>query len=207
MWYHYSHAELLDGPGEGPKLFKPELRAAVKTWFENICWSKTYAELAAALPPGARGSSADFFSDEMVAAIGGANLIFGRNCDGSSNAALCNKWLDRYKADHPVHTGKAKDVPILLAYGLKDASIPKDRFACVVDKLKEGRSTEQFAKVEYCVHGNAGHSGSVLLESDYVNDWIKSKGFGTPAPAANAKACPQTTWDSSVTCDSLVAND
>lgn len=207
IWYHYSHAELLDGPGEGEKLFKPQLRPAVKKWFESICWSKTYAELAASLPTGAQGSSADFFSDEMTAAIGGGNLVFGRNCDGSPNAALCNKWLDRYKADHPVHTAKAKDVPILLAYGLKDTTIPKDRFACVVDKLKEGRSAEQFGKVEYCVNGNAGHGGSVLLESDYVNDWIKSKAFGTPAPAANATACPQSTWDGSIACDSLLPND
>jgi pimeloyl-ACP methyl ester carboxylesterase len=207
IWYHYSHAELLDGPGEGVKLFKPTVQAAVKKWFESTCWSRTYAELAAALPSGAQGSSADFFSDELSAALGSADLISGRSCAGSSNATLCQKWLDRYKADHPVHTGAAKDIPILLAYGLKDTTIPKDRFACVVDKLKEGRSTEQFGKVEYCVNGNAGHGGSVLLESDYVNDWIKAKAFGTAAPAANPTACPTTTWDGSITCDSLVPND
>ena len=207
IWYHYSHAELLDGPGEGVKLFKPGMQAAVKKWFESTCWSRTYAELAAALPAGAQGSSADFFNEDMVAAFNSTNIVVGRSCDGSGNQALCQKWLDRYKADHPVHTGAAKDIPILLAYGLKDTTIPKERFACVVDKLKEGRSAEQFGKVEYCVNGEAGHGGSVLLESDYVNDWIKAKAYGTAAPAPNPTACPTTTWDGSITCDTLLPND
>ncbi len=207
LWYHYTQAELKDGPGEGVKLFKPSLQAAVKKWLETTCWSKTYAELAAALPVGAQGSASDFFSDDMNAALSNADLVFGRSCAGSGNMSLCEKWLARYKADHPVHTGAAKDTPILLGYGLKDTTIPNARFSCVVEKLKQGRSAAQFAKVEYCVNPEAGHGGSVLLESDYVNDWIKSKAFGTAAPAANATACPQTTWDPALSCDSLLAND
>ena len=46
VWYHYTHAELLDGPGEGKKLFKAEKQAAVEaiesspvvghgSWFSN----------------------------------------------------------------------------------------------------------------------------------------------------------------------------
>ena len=206
-WYHYTHAELQDGVGEGVKLFKPAVRDAVKRFVETTCWSKTYAGLRAALPQGAAGSSGDFFSDEMNAALGTANLIFGRSCADSQSPALCAKWLDRYKADHPVHTGAALDVPILLGYGLKDQSIPNARFACVVEKLKQGRSAAQFAKVEYCINPGAAHGGSVLAESDYVNDWIAAKAYGSPAPAANATACPTTTWDPATACDSLLAND
>ena len=207
IWYHYTHAELMDGPGEGVKLFKPSMQAPIKAFVENICWSKTYAALGAALPAGAAGGASDFFSDEMNLALKDADLIFGRSCSGSGNLPLCEKWLARYKADHPVHTAKAQDVPILLAYGLKDDSIPPARFACVVEKLKQGRSAEQFSKIEYCVNPAAGHGGSVLLESDYVNDWVKAKGLGTAAPAANPKACPQTTWDAAKACDSLLPND
>jgi pimeloyl-ACP methyl ester carboxylesterase len=207
IWYHYTQAELADGVGEGAKLFKPAVRDAVKKFVETTCWSRGYRGLADALPAGAQGSSADFFSDEMGAALGANGLVFQKNCSDSPNATLCNKWLDRYKADHPVHTGAAQEIPILLGYGLQDQTIPKARFACVVDKLKQGRSAAQFAKVEYCLNGGAGHAGSALLESDYVNEWIKAKVYGTAAPAPNPTACPETTWDSTTACDSLLPND
>jgi hypothetical protein len=208
IWYHYTHAELLDGPGEGIKLFKPSMQAAVKKFVETVCWSDTYPELASALPAGAQGSAADFFSDAMNNALGTADLVFQKDCSASKDVPLCQKWLDRYHADHPLHTGAANDTPILIGYGLRDSTIQRSWFACVVEKLAQSRTPAQLGKVEYCINPDAGHGGSVLLESDYVNDWIKAKAFGTAAPAPNAKACPTTTWDASAySCYNLLAND
>ena len=207
IWYHYTHAELLDGPGKGLELFKPAKRAAVKEFVEDLCWSKTYPGLTATLGAGEQGAAADFFSDEMVTALAGADLVFGRDCAGSGAPALCEKWLARYQADHPVHTGKALEVPLLLAYGMRDTTIPKARFACAVEKLGQGRSAAQQGKLAYCVNDNVGHGGSVLAESDYVNDWLAAKALGLPDPEPTATQCSQRAWNAAIPCDSLLPND
>ncbi|HEY8087962.1 MAG TPA: alpha/beta fold hydrolase, partial [Polyangiaceae bacterium] len=46
IWYHYSHATLLDGPDAGTELVQPAKAAAVQAFFQNDCWGDGYPSLA-----------------------------------------------------------------------------------------------------------------------------------------------------------------
>src|SRR5262249_16820887 len=66
LWYHYSHAELLDGPGHGLDVFAASKRDAIKKFFEGACWGD-WAQLQA------MGSDAtDIYDPDFAAAIGNA---------------------------------------------------------------------------------------------------------------------------------------
>jgi hypothetical protein len=195
IWYHYTHAELYDGPGAGVKLFKPEVQAAVKDFVDGTCWSGHYKKLAdAAMDENAPAS--DFFTQEMVDAVGMSAL--SRSCDDSPNKPLCNKWMDRYRGDHPVLTGNAATIPILMSYGLKDPIIPNGRFKCGVDKLEQGKSP-----LEFCINPDANHGGIVLLQSDYVNQWLFHKIDGSKITAT----CPSHEVPADFKCDDFLPND
>lgn len=197
IWYHYTHAELHDGPGEGLKLFKPELQPAIQEFVDDICWSESYEQLAEAIaePPAAGITAADFFTDELVAAVGVP--AFQRRCDDSPDVARCEKWLQRYRDDHPVLTGDAAKVPILLAYGLGDTTINAQRFKCGVEKLEQSDNP-----LTFCIDPEANHGGVVLTQSDYVNQWLASQASG----AEVTLKCPSSRPPAD-DCDPLLPND
>jgi hypothetical protein len=192
FWYHYTHAEMFDGPGSGVELFKPEVRDAIREFVDTTCWSERYEALA----DGGRSKASEFFADDLVAAVGDAALA--GNCDSSPDPALCEKWMERYRDDHPVLTGDAAAVPILIAYGLKDTTIEPARFQCGVDKLEQGDNP-----LEFCVDPEANHSGIVLRQSAYVNEWLAHRTLGTPFAAE----CPETTAPKGLACDPFLPND
>jgi hypothetical protein len=194
IWYHYTHAEMYDGPGEGRKLFKPEVQDAVDDFVDNVCWSDTYKRLEEATRPEAPAS--DFFVPELVAAVGNAAL--NRSCDSSPDKPLCEKWMASYRGDHPVLTGAAAKVPLLLSYGFKDTTIPPERIKCALDKLAESDTTP-----ELCFDPEANHGGIVLRQSKYVNQWLFHKARGT----AINETCPSTELPSDVRCDPFLPND
>lgn len=197
IWYHYTHAELHDGPGEGVKLFKPEVQAAIKEFVDTICWSATYKQLADAIaePPEAGITAGSYFSEEFLAAVG--NSAFDRSCDESPDKPLCEKWLQRYRDDHPVLGGEAAKVPILMAYGLKDTTISAPRFKCGVEKLQMSEN-----ELDFCIDPDANHGGIVLTQSDYVNQWLASKVSGEDVTLE----CPSNEPPSDA-CDALLPND
>jgi hypothetical protein len=96
-----------------------------------------------------------------------------------------------------VLTGAAAKVPILLAYGLKDTRIPAQRFKCGVEKLEQSGNS-----LEFCIDPDANHTGIVLRQSEYVNQWLLGKALGS-APAGK---CPSTTPPPDA-CDPLNVND
>jgi hypothetical protein len=197
IWYHYTHAELYDGPGEGVKLFKPEVQAAVKEFVDTICWSRAYKQLADAIvdPPETGITAGMYFSEEFVAAVG--QPAFQRTCDESPDKPLCEKWLQRYRDDHPVLSGDAAKVPILMAYGLEDTTISRPRFKCGVEKLSMSDN-----ELEFCIDPGANHGGIVLTQSDYVNQWLASK----VSDAEVTLECPSSKPPSDA-CDGLLPND
>jgi hypothetical protein len=197
IWYHYTHAELHDGPGEGIKLFKPELQSVIKDFVDNTCWSETYKKLEDAIvdPPEGGITAAEFFRDDFSEAVG--MPAFNRSCEESSDKPLCEKWLQRYRDDHPVLTGAAGQVPILVAYGLKDTRIIPPRFKCGVEKLEMGEN-----ELDFCIDPAANHGGIVLTQSQFVNEWLANKASG----AAMTTACPSTTPPDD-SCDALNPND
>lgn len=190
VWYHYTQAELLDGPGEGMKLFAESKRAAIKDFVDTTCWGK-YPNLEAL------GTFADeLFDPAFVKSVGfPATFGMGNACDGD---AVCDKWLARYSADRPHLTGAAAKTPIFLAYGLKDTTIPAGRMKCAADRLKADA-----AQVTYCVEPEDGHGSIVRKRADTVVDWIKQQTAGGAAPAA----CPQSEAALPAECTTPPAND
>lgn len=174
-WYMYTHAELLDGPGEGVKLFAPSKQAGVKSFVDNDCWSAKYPDLEAL------GTSVnDLLDPALVSAIKNASAGVG-DCSASSDPALCQKWLDRFTADWPHLTGKALTVPVLSLYGGKDTTITPDLAACVFDRYKADH-----LNYKVCFDPAGTHSTIVSVRADYVNDWIAARTLGGAEPAA----CP-----------------
>lgn len=173
LWYHYTHAELLDGPGEGMKLFAAGKQDKIKSFVDSTCWGSKYAELEAlgTFPE-------DIYDPQFVKTV--ALVSAGINeCDAAD--ATCVKWQKRYKDDRPHLTGKAAQTPMLLLYGGKDTTIPPDRMQCALDRLKQDGT-----KTTVCVEPDATHGSIVDVRSDYVADWVASVTLGGAAPAA----CP-----------------
>lgn len=171
VWYHYTQAELLDGPGEGIKLFKPEKQAAVKQFIDGACWGEYKL-----LSDNAKFAY-ELFVDSFPTTIGYPAAGLGQ-CNGD---ATCEKWIGRYKADRPNLTGAAASTPILLMYGGKDTTITPDRMACALDRL-EGDNTN----LSVCYEAAADHASIIDVRGEHVADWIASLTLGGAAPAACA---------------------
>ena len=172
VWYHYTQAELLDGPGEGKKLFAADKQSAIEAFIANECWGTT------ALAP--LGTYADELFDPAFVSDVATNATNGLPCEGN---ARCQKWIDRYSADRPHLTGAAASTPILLTYGMKDTTIPPSRMQCAIDRLKADN-----AKLTACVDAEQTHGGIVSARGEYVADWIASIALGEAAPAACAQS-------------------
>ncbi len=174
VWYHYTQAELLDGPGEGMKLFASDKQAAIASFIANECWGST--ELAKV------ATYADELFDPAFVSDVATNATNGLPCDN----ARCQKWIDRYSADRPHLTGAAASTPILLTYGLKDTTIPPNRMKCALDRLEQDH-----VQLTTCVDAEQTHGGIVSSRGEYVADWIASVALGEAAPApcaSNASA-------------------
>lgn len=168
VWYHYTQAELLDGAGEGVKLFAADKQAAVKAFVENECWGSNALASSATYP-------SELFDPAFVSEVGFTSI--GNNpCDPGT---VCEKWLTRYSADRPHLTGAAATTPILVAYGKEDTTIPPERMRCAYDRLVQDGATFTF-----CGRTDATHGTIVAKTGFYVGDWIGQIALGEAAPAA-----------------------
>ncbi len=172
VWYHYEQAELLDGPGEGLKLFKADKQAVIKEYVDTACVGdyKLLADNASHVYK--------LFEGSFVTAIAAPAAGFGAGCQGNP---VCEKWIKRYTADRPHLTGAAATTPILLLYGGADTTIPPERMRCALDRLKEDG-----VNMSFCFEAAATHGSIIDQKSDYVSDWIANLTLGGPAPAACA---------------------
>ncbi len=166
IWYHYSHGELLDGPGHGVDVFAPDKRAAIKEFFDKSCSTDPVKALG------------KFPADLYDPAFTNSIKLSAATGSGCSNAT-CEKWIARYAADRPHLTGKAKSTPTLVLYGTSDTTIPADRAMCGFDRLRTDG-----AAATICIVPGQSHSGVVGARSAYVNDWIANIAQGALAPAA-----------------------
>ena len=172
IWYHYTHAELLDGPGEGVKLFRPAVQAAIKKFVDEQCWAPPYPSLEAL------GTYAyELFEQAFTDSVGDA-ATFATRAGGD---AVCDKWIARYKADRPNLTGTAAQVPTLVLYGGADTTIAPNRMRCGLDRL-----TSDGVKLSSCYEAGEDHGGILNAKADYVADWIASQTLGEAAPTACA---------------------
>ncbi len=176
IWYHYTHGELLDGPGHGLDPFKPEIRAQIKDFVDTVCWSGTYPKLTAI------GNVASAFFDPTFVQAVSAPAGFGDKCSTDPTLGpICTKWIARYLADRPVFQGEAAKVPILVTRGGLDTTIPADSFACAVDFFNRSGSP-----LSFCYDPAVNHGGIVRAHGDYAIDWLLNKTMGTAITAS----CP-----------------
>lgn len=193
VWYHYSHAELLDGAGSGPSLFAAAQRDAIRAFFDGTC-DPGEAQLAAL------GTSADdLYDPTFIAAVADAAAL-----DSDCTTKLCTTWMARYAADRPHLTAGALNVPLLVVYGDQDEWIPAERETCAFDRL-----TADGADATVCIVAGATHDGAVGARADYVNGWIAARTLGAPAPAACGPGREALLDDSGnvASCSSLPPND
>lgn len=175
LWYHYTQAELLDGPGEGEKLFKADKRAFAKTFVDTTCVGDSFDSLKA------QGAYlADIMDDAFVNSVA-FKAAFGGMCSGD---AVCQKWIDRYSADRPHLTGTAATTPIFMAYGLKDTTIPPNRMRCALDRLEADG-----VKLTVCVEPEGTHGGIIDLRGQHVAQWIAN--LTIPGSVGDLPACAQ----------------
>jgi pimeloyl-ACP methyl ester carboxylesterase len=183
VWYHYTHGELLDGPGHGVDVFAADKQAGIKAWVDSTCWGN-WSGLQAL------GTSAtDLFDAAFVASIktkaikngDPATACAGTGADGGVEVdPVCQKWMQRYDDDRPHLSGTT---PLLIEYGAEDQTIPPERMACVTDRLKK----QDNVPYSFCLNPGVGHSGVVRLTGSYVADWVGSKTLGEPDPGPCAE--------------------
>jgi pimeloyl-ACP methyl ester carboxylesterase len=186
IWYHYSHGELLDGPGHGLDVFAADKRAGIKAFFDSSCGDTAPVAALGQYPT-------DLYDPAFVSSIKLA-AAFGTAC----STPLCEKWIARYAADRPHLVGAAKTTPTLVLYGTNDTTIPPDRAVCGFDRL-----AADGAAAKVCVVGGQTHSGIVAERSAYVNDWIANVAQGAPAPAP----CAADEKSLGATCATPPSND
>ncbi len=176
IWYHYTHGELLDGPGHGVDVFAADKRGAIKDFVDTVC-NPGDAGMITSIP----GDLANLYDPDFLAAVTNSQAL-GNACptDPTRNA-LCQKWKPRYAADRPHITSDATKVPTLLVRGGEDIDIPQDRFVCGTDRL-----TADGVSFEVCYEPTASHTTTIAVRGDYVADWVAHVALGEPAPAA----CP-----------------
>ena len=191
VWYHYTQAELLDGPGEGKKLFAPANADKLEAFVKTTCWDQKVETL---LPLGTYAD--EYFDPAFVAKVAKPALGIVGGC--ASDDPVCAKWSARYSADRPHLTGAAATTPIFLAYGGKDTTIQPTLMKCALDRL-----AEEAKALTVCVDPEEGHGGIVSAESDRVGDWIASVALGGPAPTP----CAQNASAVAVTCFTPPPND
>ena len=164
LWYHYSHAELLDGPDSGPALFAASKRDAIRAFFETSCDETQLIPLGTTV--------ADLFDPEFA-----SEVEVGASGIGCNNDPVCPKWMARYEADRPHITGDAATVPLLVVYGTEDEWIPANRETCGFDRLASDKVNDTL-----CIVPGQDHDGVVGARSEYVGQWIASATLGGTSP-------------------------
>jgi len=201
IWYHYTHAELLDGPGAGRLLFAEDKADTVQAFVEGTCWSESYPELEAEAVTVTELFDPAFVDAVMIPAA------TGQPCSDEEPAkTVCETWLERYSTDRPHLTGDAGEVPQLVVYGGQDTTIPPDRIMCALDRLEEDG-----VQSTHCLDPESGHSDIVANRGGYVVQWIASQTLGIPI--AETETCPQdeivltTEEGDPVLCNPIPPND
>jgi dienelactone hydrolase len=194
VWYHYSHAELLDGPGSGVLLFATGVRDGIRQFFDQTCDPDEQALASFGKTP------TDIFDSAFVDSVA-IPAALGTPCID----ATCTKWIARYADDRPHLTGDATHTPILVVYGDSDEWIPADREVCGFDRL-----ASDGANATVCIVAGATHDGAVNKRAEYVNAWIGERTLGEspagPCGPGAAVLVEADAGDAAVTCSTPPPN-
>jgi pimeloyl-ACP methyl ester carboxylesterase len=175
VWYHYTHAALLDGPDAALETFAAGKAAQITNFVDNDCWGQ-WGDLE-----DAGTTAADLFDPTFVKDVGMSAAGIGGGC--SAGNTTCTTWLARYAADRPPITAQ---IPFLIEYGGQDQTIPPERMACVVQRLGPPTATYPTGdnvNLTFCLDPPYGHEGIVRAHASDVADWIAAQTLGGPQPA------------------------
>ncbi|MBM4353062.1 MAG: alpha/beta fold hydrolase, partial [Deltaproteobacteria bacterium] len=176
IWYHYTHAELLDGPEAALEMFPEANRDAIKQFVQTDCWSDNYPILETL-----GKTLLDVFDPAFYMAVM-ASAGAGAACSDAEPAkSICETWMKRYIEDRPHLVGGAAKVPLLVIYGGKDTTIPPDRFQCALDRLVEDK-----VPMTQCFDPDASHGEVVATQADFVLSWLAGQTLGIDIPVT----CP-----------------
>jgi pimeloyl-ACP methyl ester carboxylesterase len=199
IWYHYTHAELLDGPDAALEMFPEANREAIKQFVQNDCWADSYPILETL-----GKTLLDVFDPAFYMAVM-ASAGAGAACPTEDPAmSICQKWMKRYVEDRPHLAGEAAKVPILVVYGGKDTTIPPDRFQCALDRL-----VADGVPMTQCFDPEASHGEVVATQADFVLSWLADQILGIDIPVT----CPSNeiklldVKGNPVKCPSIPPND
>ena len=168
LWYHATHAQLLDGPDSGTDgIFNPATFSALQSFVNGECVGAGYPALYDA------GTSAnDFFTEAYIQPTEAA-AIPGGSCGGN---ALCDTWIARMTADWPHLSFAATKPPMLVWYTNGDWVIPPDTMQCTFNRL-----ASDGANLQVCYDPDpVGHPGSLSENAAYVSDSDGTADHGWP---------------------------
>ena len=180
IWYHYTHGELLDGPGHGLDPFLASEQSVIKNFIVSDCTDQGYDGSASSSYPdlqAAATTAAGLYNPSFISSVARPAAL-GSAC--ATGDEVCAKWIQRYVQDRPHITST---VPVLVEYGLLDNTLPPYLMACATNRLDSDQVSYSF-----CVSPDVGHQSVLREQSSYVADWIASQTLGEPAPAP----CPTT---------------
>ncbi len=180
--YLYTHAELLDGPGAGAALFKPEARDAAVALIRNHCVNEV-----ASMLPSLGAVPADFVDEAFASEVGPCGI--GGECD----TPLAMLWASRFQADRPAIP--ANGPPVVMWFSRGDTTITPGFGRCAMDRLNANVAGGTTV-VESCLDPVSPHTDVPVDNIGWVSDWLAAKAFGEAEPAActpipASQACQQ----------------
>jgi pimeloyl-ACP methyl ester carboxylesterase len=190
--YFYAHGELLDGPGHGLDLIKPEKRELARQMLEHDCLDEFSANL-----PNLGAAPADYFTQEAIDTLG----LCGASGDCAAAEAV-SPWPARFRADRP--PVDANGPPILMWFGGQDALITPGYARCGYDKLARDVASPGTTQLTMCFDPDAIHSRVPIRDVAWVNDWIAARVGGGPEPTCTPPLPPE---QGGAQCTQLPPND
>jgi len=188
LFYHWSHAALLDGPDAAYEVFQPAKVPDLQSVVTNDCWADSYPGLT----KNGEKTDNDYFDPAYVTAMFEALGITGNgSCGDGGAAAECQTWVNRMTADWPHLDGGPTQVPVLVWYANNDTVLPPDWMQCVFNRLATDGVDARYCYdpgANLSVNGQpSGHSASIANNADYVADWIAQ--LTLPDAGAPAEPC------------------
>jgi pimeloyl-ACP methyl ester carboxylesterase len=175
--YFYTHAEVLDGAGQGQLLFQPAKRAALANYINQCSFSEALCSFINPVPP-ELGSAAEFFQPDLYAAV----TACGVDTAACNASPLAKTWHRRFKADRPKLDRAG--APTLMWHGALDTVVPMAFGTCAYEKIANDLSGNPAAKFTFCGDKYANHDQILSFDLSWVMSWINARALGTPEPAA-----------------------
>jgi pimeloyl-ACP methyl ester carboxylesterase len=167
--YFYTHAELLDGPGQGAELLRFNIGDLI---------GQPGTECLV-LPDVSRfgETGAELFTS-AIAPVASCALA-GEGCEDPQ----AQQWSERFVRDRP--TLDARGAPVLLWQGKQDLTVPVNLAGCGIEKLSADFAvSDASATFKACADADADHETLESRNAEYVIQWIEARAQGGPEPSA-----------------------